>query len=63
MYKELKKAIINWLMTNEHEFNRVVACHDHFHQYIFDSSGEYIIGGREVSDFIEDANKLLYGNT
>lgn len=63
MYKELKKAILEWLIENEHEWQRVNACHKHFRQYIYDDHGEYIIGGEITSDFIINADKLLYGNT
>lgn len=60
MYKELKAAIIQWLLDNENEFSRVVKCHEEFRPYIYDQAGEYLIGGKDVSDFICDADKLLY---
>lgn len=61
MYMELKKAIIDWLIENKNEWQRVNACHEHFRQYIYDASGNHIIGGQTVSDFISAADKLLYG--
>lgn len=61
MYKGLKEAIINWLFRNENEFSRVNACHKEFKEYIYDSKGNYIIGGKTVSEFIEQADKLIYG--
>lgn len=61
MYKELKKVILEWLIEHEHDFDRVNACHKYFRQYIYDDQGEYIIGGKDASDFIENADKLLYG--
>lgn len=61
MYKELKKVIINWLLENENEFNRITACKKHFRQYIYDDKGKYIIGGLNTAQFIENTDKLLYG--
>ena len=61
MYKELKAAIITWLLNNENEWQRVNACHNAFREYIYNASGNYLIGGKVVSDFISDADKLLYG--
>ena len=60
MYMELKVAIINWLVENEHEWQRVNACVDNFTAYIYDKNGNFLIGGKKVLDFIEAADKLLY---
>lgn len=62
MYMELKFEILKWLYENENEFNRVTHCINHFKEYIYNSKGEYLIGGRRVTNFIEKADKLLYGN-
>jgi hypothetical protein len=61
MYKELKKAIIEWLLENENAWQRVIECHNEFRRYIYNEEGNYIIGGEIVSGFIDEANKLLYG--
>ena len=61
MYKELKKEIINWLLENENAWQRVNACHKAFKPYIYNADGNYLIGGEIVSQFISDADKLLYG--
>lgn len=61
MYKELKQAIINWLLEHEDTWQRVNVCHKEFEEYIYSSKGEYLIGGKTVSDFITAADKLLYG--
>jgi hypothetical protein len=61
MYKELKKAIIEWLLENGNQWQRVNACHDHFRQYVYTPEGQYCIGGEIVSDFISKADKLIYG--
>ena len=61
MYLELKKAIINWLVDHENEWQRLNACTAHFRRYIFDEDGNYIIGGEIVCDFIKRADELLFG--
>ncbi len=60
MYKELKAVIIGYLLDHENEWQRVNACRDKFREYIYNSEGEYLIGGKEVEQFIEDADDLLY---
>lgn len=60
MRKELKQAIIKWLMENENQWQRTNACREHFRNYIYDGSGNHVIGGAEVSEFISKAEKLIY---
>lgn len=60
MCKELKQTIINWLLENENVWQRVNACHEAFREYIYNSNGIYRIGGKNVSEFICEADKLLY---
>lgn len=60
MNKELKKAIINWLIENENKWQRVNACKENFRNYIYDNDGSYIIGGEVVGAFINDVEKLIY---
>jgi hypothetical protein len=59
MKKELKQAIINFIFENENEFQLHNAVTQKFRHYIYDPSGEYLIGGNEVSLFVDDAIKLL----
>ena len=59
MDKELKKAIVNWLLDNENEWQRVNACCSEFRSYIYNVNGDYLIGGEKVYKFIVDANNLL----
>ena len=61
MRMELKKAIIKWMLDNENRFQRINECMKEFKNYIYDSNGNYIIGGQEVSDFVIKCDKLLYG--
>lgn len=60
MNKELKKVIVNWLLDNENRWQRVNACHDEFRNYIYDNSGNYLIGGKDVSDFISEVDRVIY---
>ena len=57
---ELKLEIIKWLAENENRWQRVINCIEAFRMYIYDSKGGYLIGGEEISDFITEANRLLY---
>ena len=63
MYKELKAEILKWLLEHENTFNRVNACKDEFRPYIYNADGNYLIGGQNVSEFITEADKLLYGRS
>ena len=58
--KELKTAIIRWLIDHEHEWQRVNACTDVFRAYIYAGDGNYLAGGQSVAAFIRDADRLLY---
>lgn len=59
MIIELKKAIVNFIFENINEFQLNNAISKEFRPYIYDSKGEYLIGGKEVSEFIDNAIKLL----
>lgn len=61
MQKELKQAIVYWLLDHEYEFQRLIACVKHFRPYIYDASGNYLIGGENVYNFIIHVDKTLYG--
>ena len=58
---ELKKAIIDWLFENKNAWQRTNACREYFRPYIYNSDGNYLIGGEEVSEFITSADKLICG--
>ena len=58
---ELKKAIIDWLFENKNAWQRTNACREYFRPYIYNADGNFLIGGEEVSDFITEADKLIYG--
>lgn len=60
--KELKKQIILWLLENENTWQRVKACVEEYRNYIYDKNGNYLIGGKNVYNFIINADKLLYRN-
>jgi hypothetical protein len=59
MRKELKQAIVNYIFDNEKNFQLYTATKTHFKEYIYDSKGEYLIGGNDVSTFIDNAIILL----
>ena len=59
MNTELKKAIIIWMFDNANEFQLLNATTNEFRQYIFNQSGEFLIGGEAVSDFIRFAEKIV----
>lgn len=60
MPKELKTAIIKWLVENKNQWQRVNACTEAFKEYIYNKSGNYLIGGEVVVEFIGAADKLIY---
>lgn len=59
MRKELKKAIIDYIFENEKEFQLTNSVTTKFRAYIFDADGNYLIGGKEVSRFIDEAIKFI----
>lgn len=59
---ELMESILIWLLRNKNLFNRVNHCIDEYRNYIYDDNGSYLIGGEEVVNFIEKADKLLFSN-
>lgn len=60
MTKELKIAIIKWLLENENQWQRVNASVQAFREYIYNKSGNYLIGGEAIVEFIAAADKLIY---
>ena len=46
-------------MNNENVFNRLNACIEHFRLYIYTPEGNYLIGGEDVADYIEELEKLI----
>ena len=60
MQKELKKAIIKWLLENENKWQRLNSCKEEFRNYIYDNGGNFLIGGEDVSNFIKEVDDLIY---
>lgn len=60
---ELMKAIINWLFDNKDAYQRVDTCKEYFKSYIYDVNGNYLIGGKEVSNFITAADMAIYNSS
>lgn len=59
MKKELKQVIIQFIFDNEKDFQLHNAAIHKFRNYIYDDTGNYLIGGKEVSEFIKESIKLL----
>lgn len=59
MHFELKKAIIEYMFDTHNDFQLHNNTVDQFRPYIYDSDGNYLIGGKEVSEFIATAVKLI----
>ena len=59
MNKQLKQEIINFIFENEKVFQLQSITIGNFKQYIYNSQGNYLIGGEEVAEFIGKAVKLL----
>lgn len=59
MNKVLKLSILNFICCNNTEFQLHNATIAHYRAYIYDAKGEYLIGGEDVSNFIDNAIKLL----
>lgn len=59
MDKELKRAIINCILDNCNNFQLHNAINKEFAAYMYDSKGNYLIGGEKVNKFISDSIKLL----
>jgi hypothetical protein len=59
MKKELKAAIIAYILDNLSNFQLDNDVTGKFRAYIYDHEGEYLIGGEDVRCFIKSAIKLL----
>ena len=59
MHNELKKAIVNFMLDNVKEFQLINRTSQEFRQYIYTETGEYCIGGKEVSEFISNVDKYI----
>ncbi len=62
MHKELKKAIIAFIIDNEKEFQLPTSTVKQFKAYIYNDKGNYLIGGEDVYTFISNAIILLKNN-
>lgn len=56
---ELKKAIFDYLAEHKDTRNRLNFVREHFREYIYNSEGNYLIWGKEISDFITELDKLI----
>ena len=59
MNTELKKAIVNFMFDNSKDFQLINNTNQEFRPYIYDSKGNYLIGGENVANFIKETEKLI----
>jgi hypothetical protein len=59
---ELKHKIVNFIFEHKDEFQLTNATISNFRDYIYDSKGEYLIGGELIADFIKKAIDLIIYN-
>jgi hypothetical protein len=59
MNTELKKAIVNFMFDNSKDFQLINNTTQEFRPYIYDSRGNYLIGGKNVANFIKETEKLI----
>ena len=59
MNTELKKAIVNFMFDNSKGFQLINNTTQEFRSYIYDSRGNYLIGGENVANFIKETEKLI----
>jgi hypothetical protein len=59
MRTELKRAITDFIFEHENEFQLTNTTTEKFRAYIYNSEGNYLIGGKDVSHFIKYAIGLL----
>ena len=62
MHKDLKRAIVAWLLDNENCWQRVNNCREVFRPYIYTVNGDYLIGGEDVANFISNIDKVLFSS-
>lgn len=60
MQYSLMQHIFNFIIENRNEFQLHNATSQKFRAYIYDEAGEFLIGGKQVSDFISDAIVLMH---
>ena len=62
MQQELKDAIIKKVQEDKDTFNLVNHITTCFSEYIYNRSGEYLIGGEQVSKFISNFISIYIEN-
>lgn len=59
---KLKQAIISWIFKNLGAWQITTSCIITFKAHIYDSKGDYLVGGDEVYDFCRNAITLITKN-
>lgn len=58
MNQTLKEKIIQSVIDNRNEFQLYNYITNEYKAYIFDTQGEYLIGGEEIANFIREFTNL-----
>lgn len=48
------------MFDNSKEFQLINATAERFRLYIYDDKGNYLIGGKDIMEFIRNADKLIF---
>lgn len=62
IHPELKRDIIDYILENINTFNLNNLVTENFREYIYDSNGDYLINGKNISDFISVMCDVLTSN-
>jgi len=62
MNLELKKAIFSFMCDHQKEFQLVNFTIDEFRPYIYNSEGNFLIGGQTVYEFISTIYETIFKN-
>ena len=55
----LRIEIVKWFTENINRWQRVISCMDAFRAYIYDADGNYLIGGKDITEFIKYINEAF----
>lgn len=56
---QLKQAIINYIFENYNLFNRLNNTIHNFKNYIYNENWNYLIGWKEIIEWIEKIDKMI----
>lgn len=59
IHPDIKIAICEWFGKNIDRFQRINSCCNEFRSYLYDADGNYLIGGKEIGEFIRYIDKAF----